>query len=614
MPRISSPSRILLLVALAGLSPALPQAVQAAWTFTDVTDAAGLRYEHNYVAGLTSNPRKMAGGVAAADYDGDGWIDLFAVVGDHSTDKLFRNLGNGTFQEVGNVAGVAAGGRRGCGPSFADYNGDGLLDLFIGGVGGTPPILYRNVGGGLFEDATAGTGWTPTFDTFSAAFGDYDANGTLDLFMSHWGVNQSNSPGHLWRNEGDGSFVGVDAQVGLTDWGASILDWTFTGNFCDIDNDGALDVLVASDFNTSRVFLNTGAAAFTNATTSVITDENGMGTSLGDYDNDGDLDWFVSCIWDPATLLTGNRLYRNDGGGAFADVTDAAGVRDGGWGWGGSFADFNNDGFLDLVHVNGWYHPTFVNNATRMFVSNGDGTFTESASSLGCADTGQGRGLACLDYDRDGDLDLALANNAGFNSFYRNDLSNGNHWLQVELKDGAPNHFAVGARVRITTGAVTQMREVRVACNFVSQDPLVQHFGLGAATLVDEVRIDWPGGGSTTLNDVAADQLLTIDRTATAAPIVGLGGAEAEVVASPNPFTAGTRISFVSPRSGTARWLVHDARGRLVASAEHLVSEGRNAISWDGRGPDGERVPPGVYFFRVDAPAGSVAGKVVHVR
>ncbi|HMB68255.1 MAG TPA: FG-GAP-like repeat-containing protein [bacterium] len=601
------------LVPRAVLAVALPALVAtpapATWSFTDVTTAAGVRFEHGYVGGLTSNPRQMAAGVAAGDYDGDGWTDLFMVSGDLAANRLFRNLGDGTFQDVAAAAGVATVG-LGCGPVFTDHDGDGHLDLFVGGIDSTPPSLFRNQGDGTFANVTGSSGLTPTHPTFSASFGDYDGNGTLDLFASHWGVHQTLSPQHLWRNEGDGTFEPVDAAAGLTDWGPDILDWTFTGNFCDVDDDGDLDVLVVSDYNTSRVFRNDGGGAFANVSSPVLTDQHGMGAAVGDYDNDGDLDWFVTSILNTSAGLTGNRLYRNDGG-SFADVTDAAGVRNGAWGWGASFADLDNDGHLDLIHVNGWYHPSFQSDATRLFVSNGDGTFTESAAALGCADTGQGRGLACVDHDRDGDLDLMLANNSGENRFYRNDLAEGNHWLQVRLADAGPNTLGIGARILVSSGGVIRRRDVRCGSNFVSADPLVQHFGLGASTTVDAVRVDWPDGGVTMLEDVAVDQRLVIDRTATAAPVAsgGAGG-----VVSPNPFRGRTTLSFATDRPGTGRLRVHDAAGRRLLDRAIELRRGENRVEWDGRDADGRPAPAGVYFLGVEGPAGTAHGRAVRLR
>src|SRR5205809_641207 len=301
-------ARRLLLIGLLGAVPA----VARAWTFTDVTPAAGLTYQHGYAqlgqGGLVT--AWVAGGVAAGDYDGDGWVDLYVVRGDIGPNLLFHNRGDGTFEEVGARAGVALVG-KGSGPTCADCDGDGQLDLIVLGIGRgldtrqpSPITLFRNRGDGTFEDVTAGSGIViDDRDTYSAAFGDYDHDGFLDLFLTHWG---GESPGpsskHLWRNNGDGTFTDKSVDAHIADpyvihhaFGDRICDLSFTPNFADIDNDGWPDLLVAGDYGTSRVFINNRDGTFRNATDpAVITDQNGMGGAVGDYDNDGNLDWFVS--------------------------------------------------------------------------------------------------------------------------------------------------------------------------------------------------------------------------------------------------------------------------------------------------------------------------------
>ncbi|MEE8586457.1 MAG: VCBS repeat-containing protein, partial [Acidobacteriota bacterium] len=387
--------------------------------FEDVSRQAGFNYGHGYSDGLTTDARKAIGGVAVGDFDQDGFLDLYIVRGDSGPNLLFRNRGDGSFEEVGQSAGLDLRDALGSGPTFADWDGDGWADLFIGGIEQTRPRLFRNRGDGTFQEVTEECGVSVEVDTFSAAFGDYDRDGDLDLFLTHWmgGRTEPAQVNHLWRNNGDGTFTAVqDEAAGLAIFQET--DFSLTPNFADINNDGWPDLLVAADFGTSQVFLNRQDGTFENVTSDVISDENGMGAAIGDYDHDGDLDWFVSSIWDPEPGeslgwgTTGNRLYRNRGDGTFEDVTTPAGVREGYWGWGSCFADFDNDGNLDLFHVNGFFPPgrdgprigaVFSEDPSRLFMSNGDGTFRERSLELGLEDTGQGRGLVCFDYDRDGD-------------------------------------------------------------------------------------------------------------------------------------------------------------------------------------------------------------------
>jgi len=496
--------------------------------FTDVTNQAGFNYEHGYIGGPSDEPRAVTGGVAAGDYDGDGHVDLYVVRGNIGPNLLFRNKGDGSFQEVSAAAGVALDGEMLSGPIFFDYNGDGHLDLLTGGLEGTKPHLLRNRGDGTFQDVTTASGITAGGDTFSVTAGDYDRDGDLDLFLGHWGTGIPRDSIHIWRNNGDGTFTGQeDAEIGIT--GFEVFDYSLGPNFADINNDGWPDLVISCDFGTSKIFINQGNGTFLNTTTTVISDENGMGSTVADYDHDGDLDWFVSSIWDPDGIpqghwgVTGNRLYRNRGDGNFDDVTEQAGVRIGWWGWGSSFADFNNDGHLDLVNVNGFVGPTaseFWEDPTRLFMANGDGTFSERSQEAGIVDRAQGRGVVSFDFDGDGDLDLFIANNSGPPKLLRNDSKTSGGFLRVRLDAARLN--ALGTRIYAETNGVTQMQVISAGNNYVSQQPHEVHFGFGQSTVVDQLRIVWPDGQEQTLVNIPVNQSLVIGAPTQPIPTLGL--------------------------------------------------------------------------------------------
>ncbi len=478
----------------------------ATWIFTDVSVAAGITLVHGYSDGASppSFERSRAGGVAAGDFDRDGWIDLYVIAGEGGTNALYRNQHDGNFEEVAFDAGVALSGTFGSGPLFGDVDGDGWTDLFVGGFAGDGVWLFRNQGDGTFADVSATSGFaTSTLSVWSGGFGDYDLDGDLDFSAAHWLIPgcPSSCPASkqlLWRNDGAGHFSDVTNSAIGAGIGAS---WrTFAPSFVDLDGDVWPELAIAADYGTTNYFWNDGDGTFTLADDAVLTDQWGMGSAIADYDHDGDLDWFISSIYQQnAPGRDGNRLYRNLGNGTFEDVTDAAGVRNGHWGWGACFADFDNDGDLDLFHVNGVDYAGAINqeywNDPAVFFRNqGDGTFVEEAALRGLADTNDGRGIVCFDYDHDGDVDVFIANNRGPAKLYRNDDPPANAWLAVTPTLGPAAGDAVGASVRVTANGVTQRREILAGSNFESQNPNEAHFGLGSAATVDLLEIVWPNG------------------------------------------------------------------------------------------------------------------------
>lgn len=516
--------------------------------FSNVTPASGIGFEVGFTRDF-SHPDvtlNVPSGAAAGDYDNDGLIDLVIVRGDVGPNLLYRNLGGLAFEEVAAEAGIAwpierDNNFRHGSPGLADLDGDGDLDLFLPGLGNDPSLLYRNNGDGTFTDVTPGSGLDliQAEFSFSPAFGDYDLDGDLDLLLAHWGTpkDQSGDPvetEHLWRNDTDEVgilFTPVTLESGIA---PSILtlvdplitldlyDYSFAPSFARINEDAYPDILMVADFNHTQVFHNRQDGQFTNVTdVDVIVDGNGMGSALGDYDFDGDLDWFVSSILtttqeEPLQISTiGNRLYRNDAG-TFVDVTDEAGVADGGWGWGSCFMDFENDGDLDIYHTNGWREQDedgeFARDLSRAFVSDGEGKFEERASELRLNDPYEGRGVVCADFDRDGDTDILLLHTSTSESatLWRND-TDGNNYLAITLRGEAPNTGAVGARIRIQSGGREQMREVNLASNYASHNPTDQLFGLGTANRVESLTVEWPDGSETFMRSLEVNQRLSLE-------------------------------------------------------------------------------------------------------
>lgn len=555
-----------LALSVVGACPAPAALAQVSdWRFEEVSIAAGLRIEHGYVFGFDGEPDMMGGGAAAGDLDGDGDFDLVVVRGDLGAPALLRNRGDGVFDNASAGSGVPAAGKYN-GITLVDLDADGRLDLLFGGLGGQGPRLFRNLGAFQFAEI-ANTGLGIADDTWSAALADYDGDGVLDLAVGRWarGVGRA---GHLFRGLGGGRFANADADLGITPQLAQ-LSYTFTPHFGDLDGDGRQDLVMAADFGTSRVLLNRDGV-FENATTPMISDENGMGAALADYDGDGDLDWFVTSIFDASGVplgnwgITGNRLYRNRGDGSFDEVSQAAGVRDGGWGWAACFADFNHDGALDLVHVNGMSAApaaAFHADPSRLFIADGQGGFVEQAVARGFNDSGQGRALVCFDADGDGDIDLFVQNNSGSSRFYRNQGgAEAGHWLRVALRQPGANPQAIGARIELVAGGRRQARETSAGSNFLSSNPAEAHFGLGATGALQSLQVRWPDGQIERFAAPGVDQALQLVRgSGLPSPLP----AQTVPVAAPAALLA-LIIGFVTAALGALR------RRRVPSSAAHI--------------------------------------------
>ncbi len=486
----------------------------AEWRFTDATAAAQAQVGHWYQFGFQNMADMTAGGAAGGDLDNDGDIDLVVVRADLGPPAVLINRGNGVFDSAANsgLAGSVQGSINGA--TLVDIDGNGSLDLMLGGINGQPAQLWLNNGQARFAlsptntEFAASPGTELRRNSFSASFADVDRDGDLDMALGHWDAPDRGGGGHLWLQQA-GSWTTAESWFAAPPW--ALTDFTFTPAFGDFNGDGWPDLAIAADFGTTRWFLNQAGAGMLDSTSAVISDENGMGSAIADYDNDGDLDWFVSSVWYPpepprgGTGSTGNRLYRNTGNG-FEDVTDSAGVRAGYWGWGSCFADFNHDGWLDLFHVNGWPAPQqpgaeyYLVDPARLFISNGDGTFTERAAELGINDTGQGRAVVCADFDNDGDIDLYTQNTGadalqpGQTRLWRNEEGNTQPWLRIRLRQPGANADAVGARVQLTAAGILQTRELSAGNNYLSSNPIEAHFGLGSATGTSMIDVRWPDG------------------------------------------------------------------------------------------------------------------------
>lgn len=524
--------------------------------FSEDSAGLGLTLPHGfdtatwtYLNGIAFGSVMMAGGVTVGYLNGDCWPDLVYASGSANGVVIYDNNAGSGFSLSDVMPSTAQIGALYTGVGIADLQGDYRHELVLGNLlSGFVQVLKPDDSGQYWRIAEMPT----TRNTFGMAFGDFNGDGYPDIYLGHWdpGGLPGTAPA-FWLNNGGSSISPIDSQAGVATANGFSPGWQFSPSFVDADGDGRQDLLIAADYGSSLVLRNDGTSVLKNVTDrNVITDENGMGSALGDYRNTGALDWFVSAIYDPTQILNvnwgvhGNHLYRNDstpGQIAFSDVSIQAGIQKGYWGWGSCAADFNNDGWLDIFQADGWgYTPPlagltpdqqalvdsftvltqmFNTKPPRLFINNGDGTFTEKAVDWHADVPMNGRGLACFDYDRDGDVDVAVVDHSKGIKFFENHSGSGSGhgFLSVRLVGLPPNTDALGAKVYLTAdldgnGVIdsneTQMRVVMANSNFNSQTPLDLHFGLGMAATVTTLRIVWPDGSSASYSNLPIDQFL----------------------------------------------------------------------------------------------------------
>lgn len=506
--------RAVLCVVAAGSPAALGQLV-----FVERSADAGCAHQHTMVQFNTGLEFQAAGG-AVGDFNRDGHLDLFVLGGSGGIDSLFINDGQGNFTDVSLAAG-AGRTHTGTGAAVGDYNNDGWLDIYVtslGPAGGFAPgsnVLYRNNGDGTFTDVTQAAGVRfnnfQTADAQGAAFGDYDGDGDLDLAVAGWfGGNR------LFRNNGNGTFTDVSAFTMPLDMNTVR---GFSPRFADMNGNGRPDLLWVGDFFTSRYLVNNGNGTFSNFTAQSGTalDSNGMGSAVGDFNNDGLPDWYVtSRINDAQTSGSGNMLYlQSSTPHVYTEHSVGAGVNFGYWGWGTDAADFDHDGHLDIVATNGFAGQQ-SDDPTQLFMNNGDGTFTDRAAEAGVDAISQGRGLLTADFNADGTRDIVIFNNHGPMMFYQNQLpanAPGSITLSFNtLFDPGLAPDGYGTVVTMTTAGPVpfQRRAINGGTNYLSQSELSAHFGLAGAASGD-IAVRYADGSTDTFPGVRPGRY-TIER------------------------------------------------------------------------------------------------------
>jgi len=544
--------------------PAKQPPVVPTFHFSDITTAAGIRFQHTTSLEKKYLIESMPGGVLLLDYDGDGWLDIYftnspsvemALQGQRAKSALYRNNHDGTFTDATEKAGVgdpcwAMGGAVG------DYNNDGWPDMLITCEEGV--VLFRNNGDGTFTDVTKQAHLTDPRWSTGAAFADYDGDGFADLMVSRYvefGLNHLPQFGagatcrfrgipvqcgprgmkglgdSLYHNNGDGTFTDVSKTAGVDDasgyYGLGVV-WS------DFNDDGRPDLFVADDSTPNYLYRNNGSGRFTDVSyisgTAVSSDGGemaGMGVAICDFNHTGRFSIHVTNFEDQS-----NSLYRNDGNLAFTDVAYAAGIGQVTipyMGWGTGCVDFANDGWPDLFVVNGHVYPQVDSLVAGMkyrqrklvFLNRRDGSFADVSESVGSAVTipQASRGAAFGDLDNDGRIDVVVENIDGLPMILHNEGTSPNRWITLQLIGTRSNRLALGAKVRVVAGSDSQIDEVRSGGSYLSQNDLRLHFGLGSANKVDDVEIRWPSGSTQTLHNLAADRFYIVKEGIGIAPM-----------------------------------------------------------------------------------------------
>lgn len=541
-------------------------------------------------------------GACLIDYDHDGDLDAFITNSEGEDEFLYRNDGGLVFTRITDDP-IAQSGGDSDGATFADVDNDGDLDCFFTNWNNQYNRLFENNGDGTFSQrnnspVTGRRGYCET-----GSWADYDNDGDVDLFVTHSAGNAHHN--RLFTNAGGWTFLEVTEDPVVADhYDSRSADW------CDFDNDGDVDLFTANEnHQNDALYRNAGGAFTAESETELVSDgQTSITSSWGDYDNDGDFDLFVG-------MMDGqqNRLYRNDDG-SFTHVTDSPLADAAGWSFGSAWGDYDNDGDLDLFVSNGWQgrRPNYL------YENLGGGQFARVTAGPIAADSGWSYGCTWGDVDRDGDLDLLVAcwyEQNENNRLYLNS-GNGNRWLDVNCDGEAANCAGIGTRIRarapVHGAAVWQLRQVSGQTGYCGQT-LEAHFGFGDAAVIDTLEVLWPSGFTDVHTNIAVNQVITV--------VEGAGYLNATqrpappqrielIRAYPNPFNGELSLNFVLARKSDYRAAAYDVLGREVAElGRGSAGPGPLSLKWAPH-----QLAAGSYLVRLNTPHDNGIVRVVYVK
>ncbi len=609
--------------------------------FTEVSNDAGIFF-------LPDHQGFMGGGTAFFDYDDDSYVDIY-ITGGEDRDRFYHNQGDGTFNEVASLLGFDSTANVFThGVIAGDIDNDCDDDLFIctWDYNFEPKfsqnLLYRNNGDGTFTDISAAAGILDSTWSTSATFGDFNLDGHLDIYVINYIANIGYAydsltneingfahdciPNYYYINNGDGTFTERSAEYEMDDAGCGLA-----AAATDFDQDQDVDIMVINDFGhfviPNQLYRNeypldsfTQAGPLVGANIGLY----GMGVAIGDYDEDGDFDYYI-------TNLGENALLEQQTDGSFMDVAASKGVLNGSLdtsdllvtSWGTAFFDYDHDTYLDLFVCNGYipaaqFIATTNLDPNKMFKNNGDGSFTDVGLSIGLEDVNVGRGFATGDIDNDGDLDMIVININNFQTtsakinLYRNETTG--NWMKI-YANGTNNCNGFGARVELHADGRRFIREIDGGSSHGSHHEPVAHFGLGTIDWIDSVEVFWPGGGRDIIEYPLVNQTFEVTQGTGCCATVATQNPALEIYklnAMPNPFSKTTQITYHLPKAGNVRLGLFDVLGNEVISlVDSRQSAGDFSVDLDCHSFS---CVNGVYFYRLEVDGQALSKKILLIQ
>ncbi len=589
----------------------------AQWPFTETAALAGVISNH-------IDPKLIGGGVVIFDYNNDGLEDLYFTAGT-MPDKLFRNNGNGLFLDVSDVSGITAGVRpfKTVGAVCGDLDHDGYKDLVITTDIGQPNLVLQNIGGTSFRVLMPFPNDPKSWST-TAVLGDYNKDGYLDVYIFNYVAYSQDPfvkfltgglPNVFYQNNGNFQFTDITQSTNTADNGAGTA-----GTFSDFDNDGDVDLFVINDFGNTfgpnNLLINQYPSqqfSAVVATSPMKATIDGMGIAIGDYNEDGLLDYYVANYQGESNLLLTNT------GSDFMEQSLLKNVQDyNDVSWGTFFFDFNNDSYLDLFVANGLYTNPTVPSNNRLFQQDGAGNFADVTATNVIYNNNTFRGAAFGDVNNDGFPDVVVVGvleaAGGYNPaiLLMNQAKGSNNWLKLRMKGTLSNPDAYGTRVQLYFSGRKLIREVDGGSSYLSQNSSVVHFGIGTASQIDSLTIIWPSGLIEKYYNLKANQYLEVVENAKIAPveiITGITPAEnpSQLVIYPNPFNEYIYVTLNSEYSDFPSFILFNTMGQKLTGIKSVeqISSGSFILQMD------QSLSAEIYILRIENGGKSLSGKII---